>query len=824
VKALFTTALLALVSAVGPCADAITWRHPAGIVTNETIDEIREKVGSRDWAKKVYEGKKTEIKPWLEVSSEDLAAVFPKTRSNVYHNFSCPDDRSKLTFDPFNSREFHCPVCGKTFTPDTDAHIYEPEDRYHGTMYDGWACYFYLRAAGVASDLAVSGLIENNPAPIQRAIELLMLYANTIRNLPIDRKGIPQEARILTYQREGESGVLTDLAQSYELVRDRMTREQREEFERDVIRRMLDDVILDPIYPYDHNNISRYHHAVLQSALALEDESRIDWSFGYGDYSPERQPDHRSIRRVLASHFKPDGAFWEMCSGYHLYPLHALCEVAILSRNISRMDPDRFPADHYDLTHRSNSGGEVIRAALEWFMSIAMPDRTMPTLGDSMAPRAGMAEYYTTAEAGYRFYGVRSIGDYESLRSGQRTWAALLYGALDITKTETAFTSSNLSSGWVSLRNDWKGNRVWAGLNALVPGGGHQHADRLGLVFYSQGQLLALEKATPYNELTTRNLGTFSQSHNTVTVDKVSQKQGETLVGEEIPKVRFFHSDPIVQFAELRGDHLYPQVQVFRRSVALIEDVLVDLFRVEGGQTHDWMIHHAGPPPHFGMSMLPASFEPADWLANGTDHVLKGLGNETWSAQWKVQDVTSRLTMMGAESTEVYGLETYPKDSAVVTKDHPPCQSLCVRRTNSAPYLAVWDAYKEVPNLRGLHLAKGSDTALTFETESHVYRLMFGPGKADFEGSVSLETDAAFFLLRDRDAVTLVGGSQALMRTLGGNLEFHLDPPASLSAQYANGEISFKTSGDIQYDTKSGEDHERETPPVRVRVNGDLWR
>src|SRR5690606_22472538 len=123
--------------------------------------------------------------------------------------------------------------------------------------------------------------------------------------------------------------------------------------------------------------------------------------------------------------------------------------------------------------------------------SMAMPDRTMPTIGDSMSPRAGMDDYYTTAEVGYRFFDLKAVGDYAKLRGEQRTWAGLLYGAPEIVQQPTSYTSSCLSSGWVSLRNEWGGNKVWIGLNALIPGGGHQHADRLTLLSYSHGKLLA---------------------------------------------------------------------------------------------------------------------------------------------------------------------------------------------------------------------------------------------------------------------------------------------------------------------------------------------
>ena len=459
---------------------------------------------------------------------------------------------------------------------------------------------------------------------------MLLLYADTIEKLSTKTDNDPQMAVLLTYHREGDSGVLYHLACAYELLRDHMTPEQRDRFERVVLQRMLNDVMLEPIYRYNHNNLYQWHRTVIQVALALERDDLIDWSFGYGVSDPERQPEHRSLRRLVATHFKRDGAFWEMCSGYHLYPLNAFCEVAVISRNLSASDPRRFPAAQYDLTAPANPGSQVIRNALHWFISLALPDRTMPTIGDSMAPRAGMSDYFATAEVGYRYFDLQAVGDYETLRNGQRSWGALLYGAPQIVSTPLPYTSSYLSSGWVSLRNEWQGNKVWIGLNALVPGGGHQHADRLSLLSYSHGKLLALEKATPYNENVTRELGTFSPSHNTVTVDQTSQKQGEALSGDEVPVVAYFFAPSVAKFAELHADHLYPQATVYRRSVILIEDIYVDMFRVQGGTVHDWMIHHAGGPPRFSMPMNEGTFSPSEWLTNGKQQVRHARVENVW--------------------------------------------------------------------------------------------------------------------------------------------------------------------------------------------------
>jgi len=805
---------------------AVNWQHPAGLITEDTVVEIREKITGQDWAKAAYADHKAAISKWVDVPSAKLTAVFPKKCGNVYHNFSCPDDRTRLDFDPFNPERFHCSTCGKDFSPDTDAGIYPPDNRYHGTMYDGWACLFYQRAASAAMALAVIGRVEEQPAYTARAIEILTLFAESLRNIPTDRAGEGQFVRILTYHREGDNKILCDLATAYELVRDQMSAAQRACVEQDVLARMLEDGMLEPVYQYNHNNLYQWHRTVLQAALALEREDLFDWSFGYGDHAPEAQPTHASLRRLAATHFKPDGAYWELCSGYHLYPLYHFCEVAVLSHNLSHMDPDRFPQARYDFTDRDSEAGKVIKNALEWFMSMAMPDRTMPTIGDSMDPRAGMDSYAVTAEVGYRFYDVRGVADYAGFREGRRSWVGVLYGAPEIVQQPTPFTSSYLSSGWVSLRNEWEGNRVWVGLNALLPGGGHQHADRLGLTWYSHGKLLALEKATPYNESVTRILGTLSPSHNTVTVDRTSQKQGEALQGEEIPEVALFFSGAFMQFAELRADRLYPQTTVYRRSVAVVEDIVLDLFRVEGGATHDWIVNHAGTAPALSIETEPAPFEPDAWRANGTDNVRHAQVAADWTAQWRVDGVTSRLTMIESpsihpEATEVYALETYPVSNAVVTADHPPCQTLCVRRTAPAPFLAVWDAWQDAPNLQEVARA-GDRDALKLRTKSNTYYALFGPGKIQFRDGVRLESNAAFSLLRNRDAVAFVGGTRFKVDTPEGWLAVGLSETGSAAAQWTEGGVLGDKVQAVQHDTFGGEDHRRPSASIAIRFDGNL--
>ena len=811
---------------------AATWQHPAGMITKDTIAEVQSKIETQPWARTIYDAHKRASQPWVDLPAEELRRIFPRKGGNVYHNFSCPTDRVSLNFDPFNPDVFTCPTCGETYAPDTDAGIYPPDDRYHGDMYAGWICLFHITTTQRLVEMALTGRMEGDPRLLDRAVEILMLYAETLQHLPLreaqdiarDAPMYRQYSSIFTYHREGDNKILADLAQAYELLRGRMNPEQRAVVETHALQRMLDDIMLEPYYVYDHNNVYQWHRTVVQAALALEREDLIDWSFGSGAYSREELPEHRSMNRILATHFKPDGAYWELCSGYHLYPVNALCEVAVLSHHLSEMDPARFPADRYDLTRPESEGGRVIHNALAWFISMAMPDRTMTIIGDSTKARSGMENYTATAEAGYRYFDILAAGDYPRYRAGNRSWDGLIFGAPAIVQHETPFTSSYLSSGWVSLRREWQGNRVWAGLNALIKGGGHQHADRLSLALYSEGELLALEKSVPYNESHLRELGTQTPAHNTVTVDFQSQPQGEALTEEQTPKVVYFHAGPAVQYAEIHGDGLYPQAAVYRRSVAMVEDIVLDLFRVEGGETHDWIVNHGGTAPALSLETTPAAFTPAAWLANGSPSTRTASTADAWTAQWHVNDVTSRLTMLGALATQVFALETYPLNNAVVTDGYPPTQTLCVRRTQPAPFLAVWDAWNAAPNLQRVEPALDRLDALTATTASHTYHIAFGPGRAVFSDGTGMDTDAAFAILRDREAVTLVHATAFTADGAGGTITVTLGEPASISLDWSGENPTAVFSGDIAYDTYGGVDHARPIPPIEYTVGGAGFR
>ena len=221
--------------------------------------------------------------------------------------------------------------------------------------------------------------------------------------------------------------------------------------------------------------------------------------------------------------------------------------------------------------------------------------------------------------------------------------------------------------------------------------------------------------------------------------------------------------------------------------------------------------------------MREGSFEPAAWLANGTRRVRSASTGDTWDARWTLGGVTSRVTMLGSPATEVYSLETYPIDNAMVTPQHLPCQSLCVRRRDDSPFLAVHDAWRDSPNLKSIERVAGAD-AVRIKTAANTYHILCGPGQASFADGISIRTDATFALLRNRDAVVGVGGTAVEIETPEGRLAVRCDRRANVSAEWSAGTVVFETSGDIQYETRGGRDHYPPADRVGMHLSGSLWK
>lgn len=130
---------------------------------------------------------------------------------------------------------------------------------------------------------------------------------------------------------------------------------------------------------------------------------------------------------------------------------------------------------------------------------------------------------------------------------------------------------------------------TWSG------GYGHQHADALSLILFSGGRELLSDLG--YTHTAYRSWTTAAAAHNTVVIDGLNQRTGSRQAPTDGTLLLTDFSDARVQVVRADGARAYPEAaKQFRRTLLVVDAggqrrYAVDLFEVEGGQTHDYFLH-----------------------------------------------------------------------------------------------------------------------------------------------------------------------------------------------------------------------------------------
>ncbi len=698
--------------------DTQRWIHPAGFLDLATLEELKQKIRSLDWAKKVVEDLNADVQPWLAQPLERIEALMPKRKMQVYWLMICPECRERLTFDPFNDKEATCPRCDKARPLNQQSTAVHLTGKYAGTLYEGWGCSYIQAMANTAQHLALLHALGADRSYAVHSAGILKLFAKHIQSLPVQGSGTEQV--IWTYNMEGDCVIVLALAETYELLRSiegLFSPGEHLQIRQNLLKHWADAVFrVEKDSSPRHNGMYSYLSSVAIVGCAIESTDYVDWAFGHRNYAFEHRPNHHSLGWLTQNNYLADGAFWGLCSAYHLYALGPNCRVLVLGHRLSHQMPDLFPPEIYDELHPQNPRSRVLRRAIKWFTAQAFPDLTVAPTGD-MGGRASLVTYPLTAEIGYRYLNVEEVGSYRDLREGERGLIGLLYGADTIEEKPVPYRSAHLSSGYVALKREANGNRLYAGLNALLPGSGHAHADRLNLITFSHDRMLTGEKSTHYEDPDQRIYSGASYAHNTVTVDETSQVHGDKLQDEQVPHIHAFVDLPAGQVAEAHGDRIYEQTETYRRIVCQFDAYLLDIFRVQGGKIHDWLYHGIGEAPQIRLTIKNRTgFEPALYVMRGEPGYKEGLAEDSFAATWRIpaepespdpgrrKDLFSRVTQSGSPGQIAFLLNTYPD---------PGRHSLMVRhRETNVPFVAVHEAYVNKPVATDVRILPGDAAAI----------------------------------------------------------------------------------------------------------------
>ncbi len=236
---------------------------------------------------------------------------------------------------------------------------------------------------------------------------------------------------------------------------------------------------------------------------------------------------------------------------------------------------------------------------------------------------------------------------------------------------------------------------------------GHAHHDMNNLMLFAKGKELISE--TRYRPIpasdSTRQWHTVTAGHVTVAIDESTQSRTARRTrqpadahdggiadgkyrwrghGDSISDGRLrLHCDDwnMVQIVEADGERAYPQTLdgIYRRMIALVklddnDTYVVDIFRVRGGTTHDYMLHGCLDDPHD--VKLSVSLDEA---IDGTIYeyvrdLRTARTDDAWSATFDLDDSDASLITYMA-----------PSPGTQIIRGNAPA----MRRVGEAPFIAV---------------------------------------------------------------------------------------------------------------------------------------
>src|SRR5690606_18306941 len=127
---------------------------------------------------------------------------------------------------------------------------------------------------------------------------------------------------------------------------------------------------------------------------------------------------------------------------------------------------------------------------------------------------------------------------------------------------------------------------------------GHGHTDKLAINVFRYGYDWSADLGYPttWTDRKYGNWETDTASHWTVMLDEAEQKSN--VIGE----YHWLAPTPLVDACEASCLPAYPNAELYRRTVGIVKDAageplyVVDIFRVAGATTRDYLVHSLGKP------------------------------------------------------------------------------------------------------------------------------------------------------------------------------------------------------------------------------------
>ncbi|MDA3924165.1 MAG: heparinase II/III family protein [Kiritimatiellae bacterium] len=578
--------------------------HPSLFYNQKELDRMREKISEFPWAKRIFDGTKKRAESWLKKPFEPQVIC-----GWWWHHYNCKECGGRL--DMRGPHEHVCRSCGKTWDTEILFHVYW--SKVHGNH------------AKAAHDLALTYQITGEEKYAQRAIEILLWYADHYTDFPQSDKG----GKVVS-QSLDECCWLLSIMNAADLAYPAMTREQSRHIEQDLI---YAGALYTRKYRGGIHNIRCWHNSCWAGAgYFVGDPEMIDFARNH-KFGFVAQMEQGVLQ---------DGMWYERSMGYHSYTVSAIS---------------------YQLKAAMHAGDDLyklpqVQKLITFPVMIAFPNLMVPSLNDGGFQRSPInpnklelaAAWYNDPIA---LSAMRKRYEAGASRSSMEAWQ---FGEeLPEGESYTPPPSVDLSgAGLAVLRAGSGKNAVCAMLEYGEHGGGHGHPDKLQLILYGLAKQLCPDLGTTgYANPLHPNYYKTTPAHNTITINgkNMAAKSGRLLGFEE---------NSAYSAAVAGSDTVYKGYNLIRR-ILLCDNILVDEFIVQGKSkgTLDWFLRADGQLA-VSPDVKPTTENPLSPPYQYLKDLKTVLTTNQWSATWTFKEKAETtppkrliLTMKAEAGTQV---------------------------------------------------------------------------------------------------------------------------------------------------------------------------
>ena len=468
---------------------------------------------------------------------------------------------------------------------------------------------------------------------------ILLDYAELYPTLGLHPKVKPETPSRLFWQGLNEAWWLVYVIQGYDAIKDDLTEDERSKIETGLIRPMAD--FLSEGSPQTFNRIHNHGTwaaaAVGMTGYVLEDRDYVDKAL----YGLDKSGEAGFLRQVEVL-FSPDGYYNE---GPY-YQRYALMPFVLFAQAIEKNDPDLEIFEYREA---------VLQKAIYSVIQQSYAGRFFP-INDAIREKG-----LNTAELRYAVaiaYGLTGDASLLSIAQGQAYVVPTPEGkavadAIDAGEAlPFEYQSQRLRDGsdgdrgaLVALRAGPAVDAAAVVFKATSQGLGHGHFDRLGLIYYDNGdEILADYGASRFLNVEPKNGGKYlpentswakqTVAHNTLVVDQTSHFDGDWRAGEEAgTKLLAYDGTLGASFAAAELDTAYEGVTL-RRVIAMVDngqggEYIIDVVRGLGEREHTYDL-----PFHFKGQLIETSLP----FEHATDR-LEPLGTDNgYQHLWKTAE------------------------------------------------------------------------------------------------------------------------------------------------------------------------------------------